>query len=242
MKGVRGANKQPGEIRTTQNWIGGTRPGNARFVPPPPAAVAEALSSLEKWIHAPDPLPPLVRVGLAHAQFETIHPFLDGNGRIGRLLITLLVEHWGLLRAPLLYLSVAFKRHQQEYYQRLSAVRTDGDWEGWTRYFLACVAEAAGDGVAAAGKIFALTGQDRRRLTDHSGTTVPAIRLLDLLPSNPMLTLPLAIKLLNVSKPTAIKALDVLQQTGILRETTGKKRDRVYAYHKYLEVLTQDTE
>lgn len=242
MKGVRGANKQPGEIRSSQNWIGGTRPGNARFVPPPPDAVAEALSSLEKWIHATDSLPPLVRVGLAHVQFETIHPFLDGNGRIGRLLITLLVEHWGLLRSPLLYLSVAFKRHHKEYYQRLSNVRADGDWEGWTEYFLACVAEAANDGVVAAGKIFALTGQDRRRLTEHSVATVPAIRLLDMLPAHPMITLPLAIKLLDVSKPTAIKALDALQQTGILRETTGMKRNRIYAYHKYLQVLTQDTD
>lgn len=242
MKGVRGADKQPGKIRASQNWIGGTRPGNARFVPPPPDAVPEALSSLEKWIHATDPLPPLVRAGLAHVQFETIHPFLDGNGRIGRMLITLLVEHWGLLPAPLLYLSVAFKRHRPEYYQRLEAVRTEGDWEGWTRFFLACVAEAAGDGVAAAQTLYALTSQDRHRLLGHSAATVPAVRLLDLLPSHPMVTLPLAIKLLDVSKPTAIKALDALQQTGILRETTGKKRDRVYAYHKYLQVLTTDTE
>ena len=193
-------------------------------------------------MHAADPLPPLVRAGLAHVQFETIHPFLDGNGRIGRLLIALLMEHWGLLNAPLLYLSVAFKRHRREYYERLGAVRTEGDWEGWTRFFLVCVAEAADDGVAAAQRLFSLTSKNRLALSAHPGATVPAIRLLELLPAHPMVTLPLAVDLLKVSKPTAIKALDALQQVGILRETTGKKRDRVYAYHGYLQVLTDDTE
>lgn len=241
MKGTRGTEQQPGEIRRSQNWIGGTRPGNARFVPPPPDALPEALSALEKWIHASDPLPPLVRAGLAHVQFETIHPFLDGNGRIGRLLITLLVEHWGLLKAPLLYLSVALKRHQPEYYQHLSAVRTAGAWEAWTNFFLDSVTEAANDGVAAAQKLFALTSQDRQRVAAHPTATVPALRLLELLPANPMVTLPLVIKLLKVSKPTAIKVLDTLQRTGVLCETTGKKRDRVYAYQGYLQILTQDT-
>lgn len=242
MKGVRGSDKLPGEVRRSQNWIGGTRPGNARFVPPPPEAVADALSSLEKWLHAPDLLPPLVRAGLAHAQFETIHPFLDGNGRIGRLLIALLVEHWGLLKSPLLYLSAAFKRHRDEYYRRLSAIRTDGDWEGWTAYFLECVREAADDGVDAAQRLFALVTRDRDKLTNHPSATVPAIRLFDQLPGHPIVTLPRAIELLNVSKPTAIKALDALQKAKILRETTGKKRDRVYAYHAYLQVLTKDTD
>lgn len=242
MRGARGSDKQPGEIRRSQNWIGGTRPGNARFVPPPPEAVPDALSALEKWIHANDPLPPLVRVGLAHVQFESIHPFLDGNGRIGRLLITLLIEHWGLLKSPLLYLSVAFKRHQQEYYQRLTAVRTGGDWEGWTRFFLDCVTEAADDGVGAAQRLFTVTGKDRTTLANHPGATVPAIRLFEMLPANPVVTLPRATELLGVTKPTAIKALDVLQKANILRETTGKQRDRVYAYHHYLQVLTKDTE
>jgi Fic family protein len=241
MKGARGSDKQPGEIRYTQNWIGGTRPGNARFVPAPPEDVPEALSSLERWFHAPDPLPPLVRVGLAHAQFETVHPFLDGNGRIGRLLIALLVEHWGLLKSPVLYLSAAFKRHRDEYYARLSAIRTSGDWEGWTAYFLDCVREAADDGVDAAQRLFALVIKDRDRLTNYSSATLPAIRMFDRLPGHPIVTLPRAVELLNVSKPTAIKALKALEQAGILRETTGKKRDRVYAYHAYLEVLAKDT-
>lgn len=242
MKGARGSEKQPGQIRRSQNWIGGSRPGNARFVPPPPEALPDALSALEKWIHGQDRLPPLVRVGLVHAQFETIHPFLDGNGRIGRLLIALLVEHWGLLKAPLIYLSVAFKRHRQDYYARLNAVRVDGDWEGWTRFFLDCVTEAANDAVASAQKLFATTTADRSKVAAHEKTTVAAIRLVDSLPSNPIVTAALVIKLLKVSKPTAIRTIEFLQDAGILRETTGKRRDRVYAYHRYLQVLTPDTE
>ena len=241
MKGVRGGDKQPGEVRRSQNWVGGTRPGNARFVPPPPDAVPEALSSLEKWIHRSDRLPPLVRAGLAHVQFETIHPFLDGNGRIGRLLIALLVEHWRLLPAPLLYLSVAFKRHQKQYYERLSAVRSDGDWEGWTSFFLECVSEAADDGVTAAQRLFAQISKDRAALMDDRDATVSAVRLFELLPANPVLSVARVIKLLEVSKPTVIHAVQTLQSVGILRETTGKQRDRVYAYHDYLQVLTQDT-
>ena len=242
MKGVRGSEKQPGEIRRSQNWIGGSRPGNARFVPPPPDVVPEALSALEKWIHGDDPLPPLVRIGLAHVQFETIHPFLDGNGRIGRLLVALLVEHWGLLKTPLLYLSVAFKRHRQAYYDRLNGVRVDGDWEGWMRFFLDCVTEAADDAVASAQQIHTVTAADRTKVAAHAKTTVPAIRLFELLPSHPMVTLSLAIKLLGVSKPTAVKAIDALQAAGVLREITGKRRDRVYAYHEYLRVLSPDTD
>jgi len=242
MKGARGSEKQPGEIRRSQNWIGGSRPGNARFVPPPPDVVPEALSALEKWIHGDDSLPPLVRIGLAHVQFETIHPFLDGNGRIGRLLIALLVEHWGLLKSPLLSLSVAFKRHRQAYYDRLNGVRVDGDWEGWMRFFLDCVTEAADDAVASAQRLHVVTAADRTKVAAHAKTTVPAIRLFELLPSHPMVTLSLAIKLLGVSKPTAVKALDALQAAGVLREITGKRRDRVYAYHEYLRVLSPDTD
>jgi len=242
MKGVRGSEKQPGEIRRSQNWIGGSRPGNARFVPPPPDVVPEALSALEKWIHGDDTLPPLVRVGLAHVQFETIHPFLDGNGRIGRLLIALLVEHWGLLRTPLIYLSVAFKRHRQAYYDHLDGVRVDGDWEGWMRFFLDCVTEAADDAVASAQRLHAVTAADRAKVAAHARTTIPAIRLFERLPSHPMVTLPLSIQLLGVSKPTAVKALDALQAAGILHEITGKRRDRVYAYHAYLKELAPDTD
>ncbi len=241
MKGVRGADQQPGDIRRSQNWIGGTRPGNAIFVPPPADHVASAMAELDQWLHADDPLPPLVKTGLAHVQFETIHPFLDGNGRIGRMLITLLVEHWNLIASPLLYLSVAIKRRQAEYYQRLSAVRTDGDWEGWTTFFLECVQDAADDGVGAAQRIFTLTGHDRERLLAQKQTTIPAVRLFDRLPSHPMVTLARAMTVLNTTKPTALKAIGALVAAGILQETTGKERDRVFAYRRYLQVLTQDT-
>jgi len=201
MKGVRGKDKQPGAMRSSQNWVGGTRPGNAVFVPPPADAVPQALADLDKWIHADDPLPPLVRAGLAHVQFETIHPFLDGNGRVGRLLITLLLEHWNLLSAPLLYLSVALKQRRAEYYERLSAVRVDGDWEGWCAFFLDCVRDAARDAVSTAQALFRRVHADRRSVTGHQAATVTAIRLFDLLPSHPFITLARAIAMLDTTKP-----------------------------------------
>jgi len=241
MHGTRGADKQPGAVRTTQNWIGGSRPGNARFVPPPADAVPKALADLERWIHGNDPLPPLVRAGVAHVQFETIHPFLDGNGRIGRLFVALLLEHWGILDSPLLYLSLAFKRHRAEYYQHLLEVRTNGDWEGWAAFYLRCIRESAEDGVSSARRLFALLGRDRSNVANHKATTVTAIRLFDLLPEHPVLTLPRTMELLATTKPTAGKAIDALCKAGILGETTGRKRDRVYAYGGYLDVLAEDT-
>jgi Fic family protein len=241
MKGVRGAGKLPGEVRRSQNWIGGSRPGDARFVPPPADVVPEVLGDLERWLHEDDSLPPLVRAGIAHVQFETIHPFLDGNGRIGRLLVVALLERWGLLAAPLLYLSVAFKRHRQEYYDRLGAVRTAGDWEGWTGFFLRCVREAAKDGVATAQRLHTLIGDSRRALTSHTDATLTAVRLFELLPDHPMVTLQSAAGLLETSSPTAGKTLDVLCRVGVLREVTGRRRDRVYAFQSYLDVLAEDT-
>ena len=238
IRGLRGADKLPGEIRRSQNWIGGTRPGNARFVPPPHDEVAPALAALEKWLHADDPLPPLIKAGLAHVQFETIHPFLDGNGRIGRMLITLLVEHWGILAQPLLYLSLAFKRRQQDYYDRLSAVRTEGDWEGWTAFFLECVAEAAEDAVDVAGRLFRIVSNDRAALLASGSATVNALRLLEAMPEHPVMTLPRAVDLLGVAKPTASKCIEELLKAGVLRETTGKQRDRVYVYEAYMTTLT----
>ncbi len=240
MQGVRGADQQPGAVRKSQNWVGGTRPSNARFVPPPPEELSAALSALERWIHSDDGLPPLIKSGLAHVQFETIHPFLDGNGRIGRLLITLLLEHWKIMKSPLLYLSLAFKRHQREYYERLSAVRTDGDWEGWVSFYLECVREAADDGIDTAQRLFALLSKDRRQLTGHAQATVASIQLLDMLPEHPIVTVPRAGTMLKTSAPTSRKAIDILAELGILRETTGKQRDRVFAYHKYLQILTGD--
>jgi len=179
MRGVRGANKQPGEIRRSQNWIGGTRPGNAAFVPAPPEDLTGLLADLEKYLHKENGLPPLVRIGLAHVQFETIHPYLDGNGRIGRLLITLLLEHWKLLSAPLLYLSLFFKRHRAEYYRLLGEVRKSGNWEAWIGFFLEGVATIADEAVIAAREVFALVSADRQRLMVAPGTSVIAIRLMD---------------------------------------------------------------
>jgi Fic family protein len=241
MRGVRGANKQPGEVRRSQNWIGGTRPGNAAFVPPPPEEVPALLGDLEKYLHAEEALPPLVRIGLAHVQFETIHPYLDGNGRIGRLLITLLLEHWKLLSAPLLYLSLFFKRHRAEYYRLLGEVRR-GDWEAWTDFFLEGVATIADEAVATARDVFAIVGKDRQRLLAAPGTSVIAVRLLEHLPVHPVVTIPGIVKLLETTKPTAGKAVQLLERVGVLVETSGKRRDRTFAYKKYLERLRAGTE
>ena len=241
MRGVRGADKQPGTVRTSQNWVGGTRPGNASFVPPPPEEVLPGLSRLDQWIHADSDIPPLIRAGLAHVQFETIHPFLDGNGRIGRLLVSLLLEHWNILEGPLLYLSLSFKRHRDAYYRRLSAVRTDGDWEGWTEFFLDCSKEAADDAVEAAGKIFRLLHEDRQRVVTHRTATVSAIRLFDLLAEHPIITPSSVVQLLVTSRPTALKAIQTLEATGILKELTGRRRDRIFSYQRYLTLLSADT-
>ena len=239
-RGIRGRNELPGEIRKSQNWIGGTRPGNARFVPPSPEDLPRTLEELEAWLHADSALPPLVRIALAHAQFEIVHPFLDGNGRIGRLLIALLAENWNLLEQPLLYVSVAFRGAQQEYRARLSAVHTDGDWEGWVQFFLECVREAADDGVHVAQALHALVARDRRRIIAHGRATVTAIQLLELLPSNPVVTVSAASALLGLTEPPTRKAIQLLESLHILREMTGKERGRFYAYDEYLHILTGD--
>ena len=171
-------------------------------------------------------------------QFETIHPFLDGNGRIGRLLIALLVEHWRLVDQPLLYLSLAFRRAQHEYYGRLAAVRLKGDWEGWNRFFLECVCEAADDGVRVAQSIHALVGRDRSRLLANDRSTIAAARLLECLPSHPIVTVPKASDLLALTPPPTRKAIQVLESLGILNEVTGRARGRTYAYEQYLQVLS----
>jgi Fic family protein len=242
LRGVRGANKQPGAVRRSQNWIGGTRPGNAAYVPPPPEEVPALLGDLETYLHAHDPLPALVRIGLAHVQFETIHPYLDGNGRIGRLLVTLLLEHWRQLSAPLLYLSLYFKRHRAEYYRLLTEVREHGDWEAWTDFFLEGVATIADEAVATARDVFALVNADRQRVLAASGTSVIAVRLLDELPTRPVITIPGIVKLLETTKPTAGKAVQLLEKVGVLVETSGKLRDRTFAYKKYLDRLRAGTE
>jgi Fic family protein len=242
MQGVRGAEKLPGEVRRSQNWIGGSRPGNAAYVPPPPHALNELLGAFERYLHAEDALPPLVRAGLLHVQFETVHPYLDGNGRIGRLLVTLLLEHWQLLTKPLLYLSLFFKRHRDEYYRRLNAVRVDGDWEGWLDFFLDGVATIADEAVTSARELFGLVAGDRNLILAQENMSVVALRLFELLPRHPVLTAATVIKLVNTTKPTAGRAIELLKSAGVLVETTGKKRDRTYVYHRYLERLKVGTE
>ena len=242
MRGVRGSNKQPGEVRRSQNWIGGSRPGNAAYVPPPPDKLPPLLSAFEKYIHADDPLPKLVQTGLLHAQFETIHPYLDGNGRIGRLTVALLLQHWGLLKAPLLYISLFFKRHREEYYRRLNLVRLEGDWEGWTDFFLDGVATISDEAVASARELFNLVSADRLKMLGAESTSVSALRLFEQLPRHPIVTVASAMKLIDASKPTATRAIEALAEAGILVETTGKKRDRSFAYRAYMERLRTGTE
>ena len=238
LSGARGAAKQPGEVRTTQNWIGGTRPGNASYVPPPPESVGDLLSELEKYIHEINPsLPPLVRIALVHAQFETIHPFLDGNGRIGRLLISMLLEEWQLLKEPLLYVSGYLKQHQQYYYQCLTNIRNEGDWEKWLTFFLEAVNYTADEAQQSIIKIASLFADDRKKILSMRSTSVHSIRLFEFLPTMPKLTVERAVKLLEVTYPTANAAVKTLVDAAILVETSGKARHRSYVYSRYVELL-----
>lgn len=239
LDGARGAGKQPGELRRSQNWIGGTRPGNAAFVPPPADRVSSLLGDLEQFIHdAGGALPTLVRIALAHAQFETIHPFLDGNGRIGRLLIAALLEHWRLLPEPLLYLSGYLKQHQAEYYRRLSIIRTEGDWESWIAFFLEGVATAAAHAESGIIALATLVATDRRRLLDSPKTSPTSHRLFELLPLMPRFTIERVRQKLETSFPTANAAVKVLEDLGIVTEMTGQKKNRRYSYASYIELLT----
>ena len=242
LEGARGASKRPGEVRRSQNWIGGTRPGRAVFVPPPPDRVPELLADLERFIHDPAPeLPPLVRVALVHAQFETIHPFLDGNGRIGRLLIAALLEHWGLLPEPLVYLSGHLKQHQGEYYRRLSAVRTEGDWEGWVGFFLDGVEAAATEAERGIVAVASLINADRKRLLASPRVGATALRLFELLPLAPRFTIEQARRKLDTTFPTATAAVKLLQDLGMLSELTGQKKNRLFSYAAYVELLAGGT-
>jgi Fic family protein len=241
MDGARGAGRQPGELRKSQNWIGGTRPGNAVFVPAPPEHVSALLADLERFIHQADThdtLPPLVRIGLVHVQFETIHPFLDGNGRIGRLLIAALMEQWGLLSQPLVYVSAYLKQHQSEYYQRLSAVRTDGDWEGWVAFFLEGVARAADTAERGIVALASLINTDRRRLLQAPKITPASLRLFELLPLMPIFSIDQVCERLNTTFPTATAAVKTLEALGIVAEQTGQKKNRHFSYQAYVQLLS----
>jgi Fic family protein len=239
----RGSDKTPGEFRRTQNWLGGTRPGNARFVPPPPDRVADCMGNLEKYLHdQPQRTPALVKAALAHVQFETIHPFLDGNGRLGRLLITLILCAEDALAQPLLYLSLFFKQHRQEYYDRLDAVRLKGDWLAWLRFFLEGVQQTAQQAADTAGQILKLFDEDRRKVEDLGRKGGSAHRVFDLLRQHPITTIPNATAQLDLTPPTVRKAVENLETVGIVREITGKQRDRIYVYDRYVKILDQGTE
>lgn len=242
----RGADRLPGEFRRSQNWIGGTRPGNARFVPPPPALVEDCMGQLEHFIHGghhgEHSLPVLVRAALAHVQFETIHPFLDGNGRLGRLLVVLMLIDGGVLQQPLLYLSLFFKEHRSRYYELLDGVRQQGDWEAWIDFFLEGVETTASAAVATAQRLLALFRADEERLTGL-GRSGPSVRQGYMaLRQRPLTSTKQLKELSGLSFPTAGKALEALVELGIAREITGGRRNRLFAYDAYLSILGEGAE
>jgi Fic family protein len=233
----RGSDKSPGEFRRTQNWIGpgGCTLNTATFVPPPPHVMSVSMGTLERFVHATN-LPTLITAGLAHAQFETIHPFLDGNGRTGRLFISLLLHQRQTLTKPVLYLSAFLKRHQAEYFNRLTAVRETGDWEGWLAFFLAGVAESAIGAATTAEAILSLREADRERLGAlKSSTNYGAI--LDALYGQPIVNVGWVQNIIGVSPTTANKVLDHFCAVGVLREITGSKRNRMYRYDQYVNLF-----
>jgi Fic family protein len=239
----RGSSKQPGEFRQSQNWIGGTRPGNALYVPPPASHVMDCMSELEKFIHAETPhLPVLVKAALIHVQFESIHPFLDGNGRLGRLLITVLLCAQGVLKEPILYLSLFFKSHRSEYYDLLQGVRERGDWESWLEFFLTGVKETSAQAAETARQILGLFDKDRRRIESIGRPSASALRVHQYLQTRPIMSVPAAVRELKLSGPTVRKSVGHLVELGMVREITGRQRDRMFVYDRYLEILNQGTE
>ena len=242
MKGVRGANKTPGEFRRSQNWIGspGAKLNTAEFVPPPHEEVDRLMSDLEKFIHMTDRIPPLIKAALVHAQFETIHPFLDGNGRLGRLLITYLLVYWNVLEKPLLYISYYFKAHRTEYYARLMDIRLLGDWEAWLKFFLKATHESAKMGVESATEIHKLIMRDKEKL-QSGAVSVTTRQVFEQLCREPILTNSILVTRLKSSKPTIQRALDHLEKLGMIEEVSGKQHRRRYAYQAYLSILTRDT-
>lgn len=238
----RGSTKQPGEFRRSQNWIGGTRPGNARFVPPPPENLMDCLNDLEKFLHdEPEKTPTLIKAALSHVQFETIHPFLDGNGRVGRLLITLLLCAETAVSEPTLYLSLYFKRHRDVYYELLQKVREEGAWEDWLLFFLEGVEETAEEAVSTATRILEIFAADRIKIESLGRPAGNALRVHKLLQRKPVTSVAAASTELNLTAPTVRSAIDNLQKIGLVRETTGKRRDRLFVYSRYLDVLQEDT-
>lgn len=239
----RGSGKNPGELRSSQNWIGGTRPGNAAFVPPPPQHVAPCMNALERFLHdQPEPTPLLLKAALAHVQFETIHPFLDGNGRLGRLLIALLLCERQILRQPLLYLSLFFKTHRQTYYELLNRVRLEGDWEAWLDFFAEAVTVAAGQAVDAARRLDGMAQEDRARIQALGRAAGSALRLHHELLVHPIATSQHLADKTGLTPMTVNKSLAHLCKLGIARELTGHKRNRVFSYPAYIAILNEGTE
>ncbi len=239
----RGSTKSPGEFRRSQNWIGGSRPGNALFVPPPVTELDATLGAFEAFMHEDQSkLPALIKAGLLHVQFETIHPFLDGNGRIGRLLVTLYLCVHGVLRKPLLYLSLYLKTRRADYYRLLQEVRERGSWEAWLEFFLDGVAETANQAFDAATRIVNLFKQDRERITAESERAGSALRIHDLMQQNPFVTSNQLVERTGLSSPTVNAALADLERLGIVEEVTGRKRGRVFRYRRYLAILSEGTD
>ncbi|MBB2830709.1 UNVERIFIED_ORG: Fic family protein [Rhizobium esperanzae] len=234
--------KNPGEFRRSQNWVGGTRPGNALFVPPPVMEMDACLDALERFMHEDrSRLPALIKAGLLHVQFETIHPFLDGNGRIGRLLVTLYLCTNGVLRKPLLYLSLYLKAHRTEYYRLLQEVREQGNWEAWLDFFLTGVADTANQAFHAATQIVDVFKEDRERITSESDRAGSALRIHDLFQQNPVMTANQLVQQTGLSAPTVNAALTDLERFGVVEEVTGRKRGRVFSYRRYLAILSEGT-
>jgi Fic family protein len=239
----RGADKQPGEFRTSQNWIGGTRPGNARFVPVPPDMLGDGMTELERFIHDESAgIPVLAKTALAHVQFETLHPFLDGNGRVGRLLIALMLAREGILHEPLLYLSLYFKQHRDEYYRLLDRVRTHGDWEAWLDFFLEGVLTTAQGAVDTAHRLLALFADDAADIARTGRGATSALRVFDELRRSPVTDLPRLRDRTGMSYTTVARSIEVLESLGVVKEITGRKRNRVYLYDRYLAMLNEGGE
>lgn len=239
----RGSGKDPGEFRRSQNWIGGTRPGNATFVPPPHHLVPDCMTALERFLHAEDDgLPILVRAGLAHVQFETIHPFLDGNGRVGRLLITLMLCNAGVLREPLLYLSLYLKERRNTYYNLLDAVRREGDWERWLAFFIDGVRQTADSSVTTTEHLGTVFIEDRELIVGIGRRAGSALRVHDALKVRPLASVQDIAVRSGLSFPAVAASMDLLGELDIVSERTGRRRNRIFAYDRYLSILSEGTE
>lgn len=239
----RGSNKEPGQFRRSQNWIGGTRPGNAIFVPPPPKEAAQCMSDLEQFIHnKPQKMSILIKSALLHAQFESIHPFLDGNGRVGRLLITLLLCAEGVLKEPMLYPSLYFKTHREEYYKLLQATRTEGDWEKWIEFFADAVRETSESAVKTANQLRNVAEKDRKAIQSIGRAAGSALRVHQTLLQKPVISIPKACQLSGLWTTTVTTVMKQFEKIGIVEEITGGRRNRLFSYKNYMKILNKGTE